>query len=38
MQEEDGSTGPFINKLRSQDEEERTYYVEEIRKELGEKG
>lgn len=37
-EDEDGSTGPFINKLRVQDREERIYYVEEIRKELGEKG
>lgn len=37
-EDEDGSVGPFINTLRAQDDEERAYYVEEIRKELGEKG
>lgn len=36
-EEEDGTVGPFISKLRLQEKEEKMQYVEEIRRELAEK-
>ncbi|XP_033125357.1 translin-associated factor X-interacting protein 1-like isoform X2 [Anneissia japonica] len=37
LEDEEGKNGPFLAMLRRQEHEERTIYVEQIKKELGEK-